>query len=127
MNRYVLFISLYIFIPGALLAQKNIDLPAAFKAGNAGEITKNFTQSTDLVIKGEDAIVNPAEGRVKLNLFFSTYKPLTFRILHTGESNNGMRYSIGILETNDGNFRVSYYIKGLNGKARIQQLTIDDE
>lgn len=127
MNRYVLFLCLCIFIPGVLLAQKNLELPAAFKTGNAGEIAKNFTQSTDLVIQGEDAIVNPAVGRAKLNAFFSSYKPVSFKILHTGESNNGMRYSIGILETDNGNFRISYYIKDIKGKARIQQLTIDDE
>lgn len=127
MNRLKLFLFFCLLAPSILFAQKGTDFPLAFKTGNAGEIAKNFTQSTDLVVLGEDEIVNPEEGRTKLNFFFSNHEPLTFKILHTGESNNGMRYSIGILETKNGNFRISYYVKDIKGKPRIQQLTIDAE
>lgn len=127
MNRYSIFIFILLLTPAYLTGQNQVNLPDAFKSGNAEGISQNFDRNTDLVILDNDEIVNKKQGKNQLEKFFKSHEPVNFKVLHSGESGTSMRYTIGILETKKGNFRISYYIRDTNGKQLIQQLTIDEE
>ncbi len=127
MSRYSILMFFLLLTPSYFTGQNQVNLPDAFKNGNAEGISQNFDRNTDLVILDDDKIVNKKQGKNLLEKFFKSHEPVSFKVLHSGESGSSMRYTIGILETKHGTFRISYYIRETNGVQLIQQLTIDEE
>lgn len=99
----------------------------AFKTGNAEVLASFFKEEIDLSILDEEDVYSKADAKNMIKHFFSKHTPSTFKILHEGQSNVGLKYAIGKLTTSDGEFRVSFYVKDLNGKDLIQQIRIDAE
>ena len=95
----------------------------AFKNGNATEIAKYFKSNVDLSILEEDDLYPKGDAHKMITNFFKKHQPSDFKVLHQGNSNKGLEYTIGKLTTSNGNFRVSFYING----GLIQQLTIDQD
>ena len=99
----------------------------AFKAGDSAGLAAYFKANVDLSILEEDDLYSKANAEKKLATFFQNHPVSSFSILHEGQSNNGLQYTIGSLETSNGTFRVSFYVKEENGQAFIQQIMIDEE
>lgn len=105
----------------------NEDISAALKAGSAFKVAAFFQSKVDITILEESELLTKLEAEKMLYDFFYDHKPSEFKILHQGESKSGLQYTIGRLETNKGNFRISYYINSSNQKEYIQQIIIDAE
>lgn len=95
----------------------------ALKSGNAVEIAKYFKSNVDLSILDEDDLYPKADAQKMITNFFRKHQPTDFKVLHQGNSNKGLEYTIGKLTTNNGNFRISFYINS----DLIQQFTIDKD
>ena len=76
---------------------------------------------------GERADRVPEEAEKMVYDFFHEYHPSEFKILHQGKSKSGLKYTIGKLFTDKGDFRVSYYINKTESTEYIQQIIIDSE
>ena len=97
----------------------------AFKSGNSKEISEFFTSSIDLAVNDNDDVYSKAQAEQILKKFFSEHKPSSFKIMHEGESRNGIKYFIGELETANGKFRVTINMKDVSGSTKIHQLRIE--
>ncbi len=98
---------------------------SAFKSGNAKELAGNFTSSLDLVVKDSDDVYSKAQAEQILKKFFNQHKPSSFKILHDGESRNGIKFFIGELETSNGKYRVTINMKQVGKESKIHQLRIE--
>lgn len=114
---------LFVIIAAFTLLNPNID--AAFKAGNAAELAKHFAPKVELSIPGINGTFTKAKAELEVKNFFSKHKPSQFVIIHTGTAPTNLEYVIADLSTENGSFRISYYIKKNGDKKIIQQLNIE--
>ncbi len=100
---------------------------AALKEGNAFKISAFFSSKVDITILDESDLLTKLEAEKLLYDFFYSHHASDFKVLHNGKSKSGLEYTIGKLVTDNGNFRLSYYINNSNNKETIQQIIIDAE
>jgi hypothetical protein len=107
-----------------------IDTPqeiiTGFSQGKAEMISKYFKESVELTIENRENVYSSTQAEIILKDFFSDNTPQGFTILHEGGKEDS-KYSIGNLQTNHGNYRVTILLK-LNGtKPFIHQLRIEKD
>jgi len=100
-------------------------ISATIKAGNSKELSKYFGKTIDMTVLEKENVYSKAQAELILKDFFADHTPKSFHILHSGTSKSGLRYAIGTLGTNDGEFRVSFYVKKVGDRDEIKQLRID--
>jgi len=105
----------------------NDDINAALKAGNAFKVSAHFDAKVDITILDDSDLLSKLEAEKMLYDFFYSHHPSDFKVLHHGESKSGLEYTIGKLVTDNGTFRLSYYINKSNNSEHIQQMIIDAE
>ena len=95
------------------------------RTGDAHGIALHFDRNVD--IKTEDKSITYSKNQAELVLreFFQHVHPKGFNIIHRGSSAKGARYIIGTLETNQGNYRCFVYVKELNGKMLIEEMSFE--
>lgn len=99
----------------------------ALKSGQTFKVSAHFQSKVDIMILDEGDFVTKLEAEKMLYDFFYQKKITNFEVLHRGDSDAGLIYIIGKLTTNQGSFRVSYYITNSEKEAKIQQFFIDAE
>jgi hypothetical protein len=103
------------------------DVTAALKAGNAFKISALFKGQVDITVLEESDLLSKLEAEKLLFDFFHENDPSDFVILHQGKSRTGQEYIIGTLTTNNGNYRISIYVKKTETSEFIQQFIIEAE
>ena len=99
-------------------------ISAAFKTGNAKELSKYFNTNVDLTVIEKQDIYSKSQAEIILKDFFGKNVPSGFSVLHQG-GKEGSKYVIGNLTTAKGSFRVSLLLKNQNNAQIIQQLRIE--
>ena len=64
-------------------------------------------------------------GLFFLHQFFKKNQPTDFIVKHQGASQNNDYYQIGTLKTNNGDFRVTYFIRKDGGEVLLKRLRIE--
>lgn len=126
MKRFLLFIALI----GSCLAfsQKSVvdDLVAAFKTGNAAKVAGYFDNSVEINLPGKSDIYNKSQAEIILKEFFSSNEVKGFEVQHKGD-NEGSQYCIGTLQTKNGNFRATLFLKQKGDRQLLQQIRIESK
>lgn len=102
---------------------------AALKAGNSKELAKFFNANIELVILEKEGVYSKTQAELIVKDFFDKNTPSVtngFSKLHEG-GKDGSRYAIGNLRTDKGNYRVSIFMKSINGSFTIHQLRIEED
>lgn len=95
------------------------------RIGNASGLTSFFGNNVDLTVLEKDDVYSKSQAEQILAKFFRDYSPKQFNLVHKGKSKQGTLYRIGELNTKNGNFRITFYIKDNSGQFLIQQLRIE--
>jgi hypothetical protein len=110
-----------------LFAQTEENITAALKTGNSKEIAKYFGANVNLKILNQEDIYSKNQAELILKDFFTKNTVKNYIPKHNGTSKNGAQYTIGVLSTNNGNFRVYYFLKKNNEGIQIQEFRIEVE
>lgn len=100
------------------------DIVQALKSGNATQLARQFDQSVDLNIAGKSQTCNPAQGEALLKDFFAQHPVKNFQVIHKGQS-AGSEFLIGQLQTRNGNYRVTLYMKLISNRQLIQDISFE--
>lgn len=103
------------------------DIANALKSGNATELAKFMDASIDLSLPDNEGMFSKTQGTIILKTFFFKNKPSDFIVLNSGDAKNNTHYSIGILDTVKGQFRVYILYKEINNKTTILELRIETD
>ncbi len=125
MKRLLLSIVFIASISFFVFADIFSDINSSMKDGNFKLIASYFNTSIELNIPGADGLFSKAQAELLMKDFFTRNTPRKFVIKHNGDSQDGSKYFIGILETGSGNFRTYYYVKNNNGNYLIKELRIE--
>jgi hypothetical protein len=110
-----------------LFAQTEENITAALKTGNSKEIAKYFGANVNLKILNQEDIYSKNQAELILKDFFTKNTVKNYIPKHNGTSKNGAQYTIGVLSTNNGNFRVYYFLKKNTDGIQIQEFRIEVE
>jgi hypothetical protein len=110
-----------------LFAQTEENITAALKTGNSKEIAKYFGANVNLKILNQEDIYSKNQAELILKDFFTKNTVKNYIPKHNGTSKNGSQYTIGVLSTNNGNFRVYYFLKKNTDGIQIQEFRIEVE
>jgi len=110
-----------------LFAQSEENIAAALKTGNSKEIAKYFGANVNIKILNQEDIYSKNQAELILKDFFTKNTIKNYLPKHNGTSKNGAQYTIGVLSTNNGNFRVYYFLKKNTDGIQIQEFRIELE
>ena len=96
--------------------------------GDATALGIYFDDSVEVAILDQEDLYNKAQAISKVEAFFKSHPPKTFNQIHKGiTQSSDSQYCIGVLVTNDVNYRVNIYMKNVGGKTLIQELRFTKE
>lgn len=127
MRFLLILFGLIISGTGHLMAQDDMagEVARLIKEGNATELSRHFMGNVDLTILQTDDVYSRAQATQITKKFFDEHQPTGFSVKHQGKSKLDDHYRIGTLTTNNGDFRVTYFLKNNDGKFQIKQLRIE--
>jgi hypothetical protein len=105
-------------------AQGGIDeLISAMKSGNAAGVTKYFDNYVDITMPDKSSNYSRSQGEVIIKDFFTSNGVKNFDVKHKGNNDNG-EYCIGTLQTKNGSYRATVYMRLKGNKQVIQDIRI---
>lgn len=117
---------LVLFFVGAFAQDKEENLIAgALGKGDAKSIGIYLVGSVDLTILDDENMYPKDQVVRKLQAFFKSNPPKGFEVKHKGKSKLDDHYRIGDLQTANGTFRVTYFMKSEDGQIKVKQLRIE--
>ncbi len=122
----LLFIGLMLLSSG-LLGNSLDAISLAIQTGNAKEVAKYFDNTVSITIYNGENSYSKAQAEMVLKDFFSKNPPVSFNIIHKGNSTEGSQYGIGTLITKSGTFRTYVYIKKKGTTYFIQEIRFENE
>jgi hypothetical protein len=96
-----------------------------FAQGDAASIGNQMHSSIQLLTPQGDGYYSKAQATMILSRFFQSHPPKSCTINSQGSSDNGAYYAILKLETANGGFRVSLFMKKGATGLEIQELKIE--
>jgi Domain of unknown function (DUF4783) len=98
----------------------------ALGEGDANTLGYYLDATVELKLVDKQDILDKTKATEALKSFFAKNKPRTFNPVHQGSSKgSSSHYTIGDLQTANGNFRVYIYYKSASGNFAIQEIRIE--
>ena len=99
------------------------DVISALKSGNASALAKYFDNYVDITMPEKSNNYSKSQAEIILKDFFSSNEVRGFEVKHKGNNENG-EYCIGTLDTKNGSFRATVYMRMKGNKQVIQDIRI---
>jgi len=101
------------------------DVVVAMRSGNVSLLSKFFDSSVEVSMPDKSNSYSKSQAEMVLKDFFSTNGVKGFDIIHKGE-NAGSEYCIGTLQTGNGIYRTTIFMKQRNGAQVLQELRFEN-
>ncbi len=122
--KHLLF-SFFIFLSFSFLVSVSFtEIIDAIKRGNAAEVSRFFDNTVEITFPGQSNSYSKSQAELVLRDFFSKNPAKSFQVIHKSE-NEGSQYCIGNLETANGIFRTTIYMKQRGDKQVVQELRFE--
>ena len=126
MKKTLLFLSAFL-ITILSFAQGGIDeVISAMKSGNASGVTKYFDNYVDITMPDKSSNYSKSQGELFLKDFFTNNGVKSFDVKHKGNNDSG-DYCIGTLQTKNGSYRTTVYMRMKGNKQVIQDIRIQQQ
>ena len=121
-----LLLLLYL-VPLVALAAPIDKLADLIKQGNAHELAKSFAASIDITVLENTNVYSKVQAELILEKFFKENKPISVKVLHRVNSSATFNYTVLLLTTEKGKFRVAYTLKEVEKEMVVIELRIETE
>ena len=101
------------------------DVIGAIKSGNASQMAKFFDASVEISMPDKSNSYSKSQAEMVLKDFFSTNSVKNFEVIHKGE-NAGSQYCIGTLQTKNGTYRTTIFMKQKKDLQVLQELRFEN-
>ena len=104
------------------------NISSAIKAGNSKSLAVYFDNTVEVKILNKEGAYSKSQAEAIVKDFFAKNPPKSFSFIHDGPSGgNNAHYVIGSLASDKGKFRTYVYMKKVNDKFLIQELSFENE
>jgi hypothetical protein len=100
------------------------EVESAIKNGNASQLSKYFDNTIEITLTDKSNTYSKSQAELVLKDFFSNNVVKGFEIVHKG-NNAGAQFIIGTLETKNGEYRTTIYMKQKGDKQLLQELRFE--
>ncbi|HET9747295.1 MAG TPA: DUF4783 domain-containing protein [Chitinophagaceae bacterium] len=126
MKKTLLFLSAFL-VTFFSFAQGGIDeVISAMKSGNASGVTKYFDSYVDITMPDKSSNYSKSQGELIIKDFFTNNGVKSFDVKHKGNNDSG-DYCIGTLQTKNGSYRTTVYMRMKGNKQVIQDIRIQQQ
>jgi hypothetical protein len=122
---YLTFIIILFLFSNHAYTQIPNEVKTAFNKGNSQQLANYFNKSIELLINQKEEVYSKAQAELIIKDFFNKHEPDTFKIENEGVS-DGINYSIGILLTTNGKFRIYIGFGKYSGRSYINRINISE-
>lgn len=127
MKGFNLLAVFLLFFVSTMYGSTPEDVANAIKTGNAGQISKHFSDNIDLKILDKEEVYSKSQAELIIKDFLAKHVVKSFTITHKSSAKNDSEYAIGSLETSSGKYRVYYLMKKTANKLLVNQFKIEIE
>ena len=96
----------------------------AIKSGNSAEVSKYFDNTVEITLPEKSNSYSKSQAELVLHDFFASNGVKDFEVLHKSD-HPGSQYCIGNLQTNNGTFRTTIFMKQKGDKELVQELRFE--
>jgi len=123
MQKFLLFTSFaLLLVASAFTDLKGIDeVISALRTGNVTELGKNMDDNIELAMPDKTDSYSKAQALIILRDFFAGNGVKSFEVKHSGD-NGGSQFCIGNLETKNGSYRTTVFMKTKDGRQVIKEI-----
>jgi hypothetical protein len=100
------------------------EVESAIKNGNASQLSKYFDNTIEITLTDKSNTYSKSQAELVLKDFFNNNVVKGFEIVHKG-NNAGAQFIIGTLETKNGEYRTTIYMKQKGDKQLLQELRFE--
>ena|ERR1700761_968791 len=97
------------------------DITSAIKLGNAGELSRYLDTRVDICLPQKSDTYSKIQAEMIIRDFFSTNGVRNF-LVKKMQTNAGSEYCMGVLQTRNGDFRTTLFLKQKGDKQLLQEL-----
>ncbi len=97
---------------------------SAIKNGSASQLSKFFDDTIEITLPDKTNAYSKSQGELVLKDFFVNNGVKNFEIVHKGE-NAGVQFIIGTLDTKNGEYRTTIYMKQKGDKQLLQEIRFE--
>jgi len=99
------------------------DITGAIRVGNAGELSRYLDSRVDISLPDKSDTYSKIQAEMIIRDFFSTNGGVqNFLIKHKGTNGGGSEFCVGVLQTRNGDYRTTLFIKQKGDKQLLQEL-----
>ena len=125
MKHFFTLSILIAFLSSFILPVGIDEVIAAMKTGNASAVAKYFDSSVEISMPDKSNSYSKSQAELVLKDFFTSNPVKSFEIIHKGE-NAGSQYCIGTLQTKNGAYRTTIFMKQKGDKQVLQELRFEN-
>ena len=125
MKRFWILLILGFFTFNQVNAQNNIidDISLGFANSDQQTIAKYLGNKVEINLFDLSGVYSKAQAEMVLKDFFDKYEVQSFQLFNKNNANGGpSKFAIGNLNTRNGNFRIFFILKELEGAYFIQEM-----
>lgn len=100
------------------------EVVSAIKKGNASQLSKFFDNTIEITVADKKNTYSKSQAELVLKDFFKTNAVKGFELMHKGD-NTGTQFITGILDTKNGEYRTTIYLKHKGDKQFLQELRFE--
>jgi hypothetical protein len=97
------------------------DITYAIRLGNAGELSRYLDSRVDISLPEKSDTYSKVQAEMIIRDFFSTNGVQNF-LVRRKESNKGSEYCVGLLQTRNGDYRTTLFIRQKGDRQLLQEL-----
>ena len=114
-------LSLYTF-DGITSAYTLDDITTAIRVGNAGELSRYLDSRVDISLPDKSDTYSKIQAEMIIRDFFSTNGVQNFLVKRREHNGSGSEFCVGVLQTRNGDYRTTLFIKQKGDKQFLQEL-----
>lgn len=110
----------------AAFTQQSIidEMVGAFKTGNSGKLALYFDNVVAVTLPDKSDSYSKTQAETIIRDFFVSNAVKGFDVVHKGD-NNGSQFFIGTLQTKNGNYRTTVFLKQKGERQLLQEIRLE--
>jgi hypothetical protein len=97
------------------------DVATAIRSGNISRLSGYLDNRVDITLPDRSDTYSKSQASMIISDFFSNNEVQNFKIKHKGE-NSGSEFCVGILQTRNGDFQTTFFMKQKGDRQLLQEL-----
>lgn len=103
------------------------DITFAIRAGNVGELSRYLDSRVDISLPDKSDTYSKIQAEIIIRDFFSTNGVQNFTIKHKANNGGGSEFCVGVLQTRNGDFRTTLFVKQKGDRQLLQEIRFQQQ